>query len=79
MSGFNMPPGVSPSDIPGNDDADDEGEHQAMAVMTLRDVFAAKAMQAYLSCDSWREDMDYAATARCAYAMAAAMLKARTK
>lgn len=86
MSGFNMPPGVSPGDIPGNDDtprfeggaafpSDEYGE----SGMSLRDYFAANAMNAYLSCDSWREDMDYVATARCTYAMADAMLKVRAE
>jgi hypothetical protein len=45
--------------------------------MTLRDYFAAKAMQAYASDAEWREDMDYVETARAAYAMADSMLKAR--
>lgn len=45
--------------------------------MTLRDYFAAKAMAAYVADESWRLDMANEATARCAYAMADAMLKAR--
>jgi hypothetical protein len=45
--------------------------------MTLRDYFAAKAMAAYASSENWRMDMANDATARCAYAMADAMLKAR--
>ncbi len=86
MSGFNMPPGVSPSDIPGNDDADDEGEHQAMAVMTLRDVFAAAALPALISamCSGQHTTPRIASTpqeglAIDAYMLADAMLKARTK
>ena len=52
--------------------------------MTLRDYFAAKAMQGLVSCPDWREGAgedvgmdasDY--TARTAYMMADAMLKAR--
>jgi hypothetical protein len=52
--------------------------------MTLRDYFAAKAMQGLISCPDWREGAgedvgidasDY--TARTAYMMADAMLKAR--
>ena len=45
--------------------------------MTLRDYFAAKAMQAYCSDPDWREDMDTSATARAAYRAADAMMKAR--
>lgn len=45
--------------------------------MTLRDYFAAKAMQAYCSCDKWRIDTDPEATANIAYKMADAMLKAK--
>jgi hypothetical protein len=47
--------------------------------MTLRDYFAAKAMQAYVSSDKWREDMDSIRTASMAYRMADAMLKERDK
>jgi hypothetical protein len=43
--------------------------------MTLRDYFAAKAMQADVSADTWGGD--YVATALQSYAMADAMLKAR--
>lgn len=54
--------------------------------MTLRDYFAAKAMQGLIGCPVWREDAgedigmdasDY--TAGVAYMMADAMLKAREK
>jgi hypothetical protein len=54
--------------------------------MTLRDYFAAKAMQGLIGCPDWRdgagEDVgmdasDYTASA--AYMMADAMLKARQK
>lgn len=45
--------------------------------MSLRDYFAAKAMQAYASDEAWRIDMSNHETARAAYNMADAMLKAR--
>ena len=45
--------------------------------MTLRDYFAAKAMQGLLSDPDWRQDMDFDDTALAAYKMADAMLKAR--
>jgi hypothetical protein len=57
-----------------------EGEHG----LTMRDYFAAKAMQGLISCPDWRENAgedvgmdasDY--TAGAAYMMADAMLKAR--
>ena len=48
-----------------------------IAGMTLRDYFAAKAMQGLLSDPDWRQDMDFDDTALAAYKMADAMLKAR--
>ena len=45
--------------------------------MSLRDYFAAKAMQALLSDSDWRQDMDFKDTAFAAYRQADAMLKAR--
>ena len=45
--------------------------------MTLRDYFAAKAMQGYCSDPDWRSDMDFSDTAYAAYKQADAMLKAR--
>lgn len=45
--------------------------------MTLRDYFAAKAMQALLSDTDWRPDMDIEDTAKAAYMTADEMLKAR--
>ena len=45
--------------------------------MTLRDYFAAKAMQALLSDTDWRLDMDIKDTAKAAYMTADAMLEAR--
>jgi hypothetical protein len=47
------------------------------AGMTLRDYFAAKAMQAYCSDPDYRQDCDQEDTAIAAYAMADEMLKAR--
>jgi hypothetical protein len=45
--------------------------------MTLRDYFAAKAMQGLLSDPDWRIDLPFSATASAAYKMADAMLKVR--
>jgi hypothetical protein len=45
--------------------------------ITMRDYFAAKAMQALLSDPDWRQDMDIKDTAFAAYKTADAMLKAR--
>jgi hypothetical protein len=52
--------------------------------MTLRDYFAAKAMQGLIGCPDWRENVNENAemeasefTALTAYLMADAMLKAR--
>ena len=45
--------------------------------MSLRDYFAAKAMQALLSDSDWRQDMDIKDTALAAYKTADAMLKER--
>jgi hypothetical protein len=45
--------------------------------MTLRDYFAAKAMQALLSDPDWRQDMDIKDTAFAAYKTADAMMKER--
>jgi hypothetical protein len=45
--------------------------------MTLRDYFAAKAMQGYASDPDWRSDMGPSDTAFAAYQLADAMLKAR--
>jgi hypothetical protein len=45
--------------------------------MTLRDYFAAKAMQGLFSDSDWRIDMDFSDTAYAAYKQADAMLKAR--
>jgi len=46
--------------------------------MTLRDYFAAKAMQALLSDSNWRRNHDFDSSAERSYGMADAMLKART-
>ena len=45
--------------------------------MTLRDYFAAKAMQGFVSDPDWRVDMMPDETARAAYHQADAMLRAR--
>ena len=45
--------------------------------MSLRDYFAAKAMQGYVSDQEWRDDVGFDGTARAAYDMADAMLAAR--
>ena len=50
-----------------------EGEHG----MTLRDYFAAKAMQALLSDSDWRVDTNIDDTVYAAYKAADAMMKAR--
>ena len=47
-----------------------------MTGMTLRDYFAAKAMQGLLSDPDWRQDMNFEDTAHAAYKQADAMLKA---
>jgi hypothetical protein len=47
------------------------------AGMTLRDYFAAKAMQGLLSDPDWRQDMDFEETAYHAYEQAEKMLKVR--
>lgn len=46
--------------------------------MTLRDYFAAKAMQGF-SVTNWHVAMDYAAIAESAYMIADAMLAQRSK
>jgi hypothetical protein len=45
--------------------------------ITMRDYFAAKAMQALLSDSDWRQDMDIKDTALAAYKTADAMMKER--
>ena len=59
----------------------DNGHAMNQDGMTLRDYFAAKAMQGLIGCSDWRESMDEHNasdfTAFSAYAMADAMLKAR--
>lgn len=46
--------------------------------MTLRDYFAAKAMQGFVSDQDWRIDMGPEETAKAAYRQADAMLVARS-
>lgn len=84
MSGFNMPPGVSPGDIPGNDDDKgwaEEGDMQAHAVMTLRDVFAAHAMNGLLASYAGDRDAVFnkSIVAALSYTVADEMLKARAR
>jgi hypothetical protein len=59
----------------------DKAWTEAMAEdgMTLRDYFAAKAMQGLLSDRDWRQDTTFFETAYAAYQQADAMLKARGK
>jgi len=45
--------------------------------ITMRDYFAARAMEALLSDPDWRQDMDIKDTALAAYKTADAMMKAR--
>ena len=45
--------------------------------MTLRDYFAAKAMQGYLGSPEWLVEVSPQGTAEAAYRVADAMLKAR--
>jgi hypothetical protein len=45
--------------------------------MTLRDYFAAKAMQGYLSDSEWLAEVSPRGTAEAAYRVADAMIKAR--
>lgn len=53
-----------------------KARHYGSLGMTLRDYFAAKAMQGFVSDQDWRIDMDPYETARAAYVQADAMLKA---
>jgi hypothetical protein len=45
--------------------------------MTMRDYFAAKAMQGYLGSPEWLREVSPQGTAEAAYRVADAMLKAR--
>ena len=54
------------------------GQMLAVGGMTLRDYFAAHAVQAMLSDPNWREDMSFKDTAYAAYKQADEMLEART-
>ena len=47
--------------------------------ITMRDYFAARAMQALLSDSDWRQDMDIKDTALAAYKTADAMMKERER
>ena len=55
----------------------DSRDSADFAGMTLRDYFAAKAMQALLSDGDWRSDMLPKDTAHISYVVADAMLEAR--
>ena len=59
------------------DDLDPDITYPAHAGMTIRDYFAAKAMQGYLADPEWRADVSHRGTADAASRMADAMLKAR--
>ena len=81
MSNTNQPESAFPSTFKS---VSPEGGQVHRWGMTLRDYFAAKAMQGLISCPDWREGAgedvgmdpsDY--TARTAYIMADAMLKSR--
>jgi hypothetical protein len=62
--------------FPGFDYIDQHGKKNPEG-MTLRDYFAANALQGYCSDPDWRIDMDFSDTAHAAYSVADAMLKAR--
>jgi hypothetical protein len=53
------------------------GQMLAVGGMTLRDYFAAKAMQGMVNYGPWSDNQDRMQIAECAYKMAEAMLKAR--
>jgi hypothetical protein len=55
----------------------DEEVKQQFQGMTLRDYFAAKAMNSLISDPDWRSDMVWHETAYAAYQMADAMMEAR--
>jgi len=78
MSDFNMPPGVPARDIPGNDNDAwrEEGDMQAHAVMTLRDVFAVAAISALISQRAYPWDK---LAPQYAYSVADAMLRERMR
>ena len=95
MSDFNMPPGVSARDIPGQDDQRDDGGPAfpvlppcdmegasaagypyPSAGISVRDYFAAKAMQALVSQRCYPYDKNVGIYA---YMIAGTMLKARAQ
>jgi hypothetical protein len=49
----------------------------SLSGLSMRDYFAAKAMQGLLSDPDWRIDLPFSATASAAYKMADAMMKER--
>jgi hypothetical protein len=66
----------NPPAFPGLDYIDQHGKKNPEG-MTLRDYFAAKAMQGLLADQDWRMDMDFNETAFAAYQQADEMLKVR--
>ena len=58
-------------------DSTEPKEKQIQLPVSLRDYFAAKALNAYLSDIEWRYDTTVVEAAEAAYQMADAMLKAR--
>jgi len=52
------------------------GSHEQVDGLSIRDYFAAKAMQAYMQNEVWRNET-YKQAAKQSYAVADAMLKAR--
>ena len=59
------------------DDLDPNITYPAHAGMTIRDYFAAKAMQGLMSCPEWSDHIEHVKIAVQSYWMADAMLKAR--
>ena len=55
----------------------DNGHLMTQDGMTLRDYFAAKAMQGYLADENWRAEVSPMGTAEAAYRAADAMLRRR--
>lgn len=57
----------------------DTGHAMGQDGMTLRDYFAAKAMQGMIACDTERSPKQVPIIVKSAYVMADAMLKERSK
>lgn len=58
---------------------EDEGEHQATAVLTLRDVFAVYALQGCIANPTGADGFTFEQRAKWVYMQADAMLEARRK